>query len=184
MLCSADFVRGISNISNNLQDKFLASALRETQDVDFQQVVGTKMLNRLCNLVQTGDITKEENKKYKQLLDEGQWFMAYSTIAKICVISSVKIDNIGLNTTNDVNANQISINDVFKIQDFYIKKADYYKGRFQDYCAEHRHEFEEMKNLSCYDVKPELNSAASCNIFLGGARGKRGFYGCRRCNRK
>ena len=34
-LIDADFVRNNSNVSNNIQDKFLLAAIRETQDMDF-----------------------------------------------------------------------------------------------------------------------------------------------------
>lgn len=171
-LVSADFVRSLTNISNNTQDKFLKSAIRESQDIDLSEVLGTRLTNKLCDLVKSGEILREENQDYKDLLDNCQYFLAYSTVAKLCVITSVKIDNVGVNTTNDENVTQMQLNDVFKIEKHYINKADFYKRRLQNYVMENYKKFDEIKNNSKYEQQPTLHSSASCPIFLGGARGK------------
>lgn len=175
-LISADFIREITNISNNTQDKFMKSAIRESQDIDLTEVLGSVMVEKLCKLVGEDKIGLEENIEYKQLLDKSQYFMAYSVITKLCLISSVKIDNIGLNLTNDENANQLYLTDVFKLESHYKNKADYYKERLQAYCKSKLNVLPELKEGGCWDVKAELNSAASCPIFLGGARGRKKKY--------
>ena len=65
LLISPDFIRATTNISNNLQDKYLHSAIREATDIDFEEIIGGKMLTNIKNLVASGDINKEENIKYK-----------------------------------------------------------------------------------------------------------------------
>lgn len=176
LLCSADFIRENTNISNNLQDKFLRPAMTETQDINLQEVLGSKMIEKLSTLVDEDKIGLEENIEYKLLLDNCQYFFAYSTISKLCLISSVKIDDIGLSNTSDINAQQLQLNDVFKIEAHYKNKADYYKERLQAYCKSKLEVLPELKECGLYDVKPELNSAASCPIFLGGARARRKKY--------
>lgn len=176
LLCSADFIRANTNISNNLQDKFLKPAMRETQDIDLTQVLGSKMIDRLCRMVENDEIGKPENEEYKKLLDECQYFFSYSTITKLCLIASVKIDDIGLNFTNDINANQLYLTDVFKLESHYRNKADQFKERLQSYCKSKINVLPELKEGGCYDVKAELESAASCPIFLGGSRSRRRKY--------
>ena len=176
LLCSADFIRENTNISNNLQDKFLKPAMTETQDFDLTEVFGSKMIEKLCTLVRDDEIDSDENTEYKLLLDKCQYFFAYSTISKLCLISSVKIDDIGLNLTNDENAQQLYLTDVFKLEAHYKNKADYYKERLQAYCKSKIDVLPELKEGGCYDVRAELNSAASCPIFLGGARSRKRKY--------
>lgn len=175
-LCSADFIRANTNISNNLQDKFLKPAMSETQDCNLTEVLGSKMVEKLCYLVKEDKIGLAENIEYKRLLDETQYFFAYSTISKLCLISSVKIDDIGLNLTNDTNANQLYLTDVFKLESHYKNKADFYKQRLQAYCKSKLAELPELREGGCWDVKAELNSAASCPIFLGGSRARKRKY--------
>lgn len=171
-LISADFVRGLTNISNNIQDKFLSSAIRETQDIELVEVIGTKLFNKLCSLVSDGSIADEENEKYKLLLDASQYFMAYSCVSKLVMITTVKIDNMGANTTSDDNVNQLSINDSFRIEDYYKNKADFYKRRLQSFLAKNYSQYKELSATDCYDIAPNLYSATSSQIFVGGARGK------------
>lgn len=175
-LVSANFIRSLTNISNSTQDKFLASAIRETQDIDLTEVLGSKLVKRLCDLVSSGEIVEVENKDYKELLDNTQYFMAYSTVSKLCLITTVKIDNIGVNTTADEKVNPLTLADVFKIENYYTNKADYYKKRLQDYLLANKDKYIELKGCSKYEVNPTLHSAASSPIFLGGARGRKIRY--------
>lgn len=175
-LISADFIRETTNISSNVQDKFLKSAIRETQDTNLTDVLGTKMVDKLCTLVKENKIGEFEYVEYRKLLDECQYFMAYSVITKLCVINSVKIDNLGLTNTSDEHANQLYLTDVFKIEAHYQNKADFYKNRLQSYCKMKIDVLPELKECDCYMTNAHLDSAASCPIFLGGARGRKKRY--------
>lgn len=172
-LTNADFIRSVTNISNNTQDKYLLSAMRESQDVDLQSVLGSKLYGKLKELVGSGNIIADDNYKYKLLLDASQYFIAYSTVTKLVIISSVKLDNMGANQASDDNVQPLSMKDVFSVENYYQQKADFYKKRLQDYLTEHKDDFNELKDNKCTDVKPNRYASDSCSIFLGGARGKR-----------
>lgn len=174
-LVSADFVRGESNIDDNLQNKYLMPAIRETQDADLTEVLGCKLVHKLCELVDSGEITDEANEKYKNLLDNCQYFMAYSAIAKLILITSVKISNFGADTAKDEHIYTLSLKDLYTIKDEYTIKADYYKGRLQAFLRENYNDYPELKGSGCNCIQPELHSKASTSIFLGGRRG-RGYY--------
>ena len=47
ILVSENFVRSNTNISSNLQDKFIQSAVREATDVDFEEEPAGKMAARI-----------------------------------------------------------------------------------------------------------------------------------------
>lgn len=174
-LISEDFVKSTTNISDNVQGKFLQPAIRETQQIDLQSVIGTAMLNKLCDLVSANTIGNQENAAYKELLDNCQYFMAYSVVAKLVVISAVKIDNMGPNTTSDDKVQNLSLDDTFRMQDYYIQKSDWYKNRLQEYILENRTSLPEISEAKCHDIKANLYSAADCGIWLGGVRGKGGY---------
>lgn len=172
LLTSTSFVKSVSNIDNNVQEKFLIPSIKEAQNVHLQEVLGTKLFNKLIELVDTDKINDLENVEYNKLLDEAQYFIAYQAISILCITASVKIGNIGLATTNDTNITQISLKDSFTIQEHYTNKADFYKERLQNYILMKKDCFPELKGNNKYEMNPELNSSASCSIFLGGARGK------------
>ena len=170
LLTSEDFIRTAGNVSDNLQSKFLLPAIRETQEIDLQEVIGTTMLRKLCELVENNQINSKED--YLKLLDKIQYFMLYSVMTKICVIANFKIDNLGVYTTNDDNATSITLKDVFSVQDYYNHKADYYKKLLQMHILDNYRKLPEIGENKCYEIHATLYSAASSNMFLGGARGK------------
>lgn len=171
LLISPDFIRATTNISNNLQDKYLHSAIREATDIDFEEIIGGKMLTNIKNLVTSGDINKEENIKYKDLLNAAKYFLAYSAISRIVVISSAKIDNAGLSQSTDEHIESLDIKEVFQLEKYYTNKADVYKKRLQNYILRNINIYPDLCS-DCFETPVNLNSAASTGIFLGGARGK------------
>ena len=172
LLISPDTVKGLSNIDDNIQEKFLTPAICETQDMDFTQVVGTAMVEKLQELVSGNTISQEGNEMYKALLEKAKYFMAYATISKLPMISSFHISNMGVNQGNDDNNTVVGFNDVVSVQDYYIKKADFYKKTLQDWCLANINDLPELKSCKKGDTRASLKSAASTSIWLGGARGK------------
>lgn len=181
-LTSAGFVKKITNLSNNEHDKYINTAIREAQDMYLQTTIGSSLFNKLKKLIETNEIGKEENIAYKQLLDLSQWYLAYIVLSQLCVITNIKLDNAGLLQTSDTNMQPISVNDTFKVRQFYEDKADFYKKRVQEYCLEHRKDLKELTTNKCTEIKTNLYSANSCTVWLGGTRGKEMFRGYLRCN--
>lgn len=173
LLTSPDFIKEISNISDNMQEKFIAPAIRESQDIDLQSVLGTKMLDKLTSLVSAGTIDNVENAIYKELLDTAQYYLAYDVIARLVVISAVHLDNMGPNQGSDEHNNVLNLNDSFKLEDYYNKKRDFYCKRLQDFCVAHRTELPELSQAQLGDMASNTYSAADTGVWLGGIRGGR-----------
>ena len=64
-LISPNFVRTNTNISTNLQDKFIQSAIREATDIDFQEISGSNLLIKLKKIIDKDEINNPENVLYK-----------------------------------------------------------------------------------------------------------------------
>lgn len=169
-LTNENYVRQITNIDNNIQSKYLLSAIRESQEIGLQEIIGSSMLKKLKNLIATGTIDEDENIVYKSLLDECQLFLAYSSIVKLCLICSVKISSGGLQQTSDENLTVLNVNDTFTLQDHYQQKADFFAKRLQAYILENKSDLPEISETTCAGIRATLNSAASTNLWLGGRR--------------
>lgn len=174
LLISPTYIRENSNVSNNIQDKFLQSAIRETTNIDFQEIVGTKMLKKLKELVIEKTIDDDENSYYKDLLDNAKYFIMFGTIKRLIMISNFKIDNVGLNKTNDDNIETLDFDGIVKIRQYYENEQDFYANILQGYCLENYTKLPELAYCNCKYLHADLHSSANCNIFLGGARGKGG----------
>lgn len=170
LLTNENYVRGITNIDNNIQSKYILSALRESQEINLQTIIGTNMLHKLKALIASGTIDDDGNIPYKSLLDECQLFLAYQTIVKLCLITSVKISNGGLQQTSDENLTVLGVEDTLTLQEQYQNKADFFAKRLQAYILDNIKDLPEIDEKTCNGIRATLDSAASTNLFLGGER--------------
>lgn len=178
LFTSPEFIRSVTIVSDNLQDKYILSSIREAQDIDFQQVVGSRLYKKLKALVEDESITFEGMEYYRELLDKAQYFIAYQTLANLTVNSTFKINNVGVNTISDENVKSTSLSDTFKLSKFYTDKADHYKMMLQKWLLKYKNKFPELQKQDVSELSAEVHSAASCNLFLGGARGKQSNKPC------
>ena len=118
-------------MSDNMQGKLINPAIAEAQEAGLREILGDCLMDRLLELVETGEIEFDENAMYKKLLDKAQYYLAYQVITNVMILTAVKIDNSGLMQVNDEHTQNISMEDSFQLRDFYQKKADFYQGRLQ-----------------------------------------------------
>lgn len=173
LLTNAAFIKSATNISDNINEKVMTTSIREAQDINLQSIIGSAMMNKLKELVDSDQIYREDNEVYKELLDNIQYYLAYSVIVKLCVITTYGLDNVGLYKKSDDHIETLEWNDVAQISAYYQHKADFYAKLLQEYILKHRKELPEIDENRCHDMHANLYSAASSNLWLGGKRGKR-----------
>ena len=172
LLTSEKFVKDVTSISDNLAGKYLLPSIREAQDVKFRGIVGDTILAKLKALVNDRTISAEGNEKYKDLLDRAQYFIAYSAIVEVAVKVTFKIANAGVVKTPDENIQVGDQTDVAAMQSYYQAKADSACLDLQNFILNNWQSYPELTEGDYHRVHSNLSSAASCGIFLGGARGK------------
>ena len=175
LLTSPDFVRLNSNISDNVNSKVPATAIREVQEDELQEILGQLLFEKLQDLVENNTIDNQENAAYKNLLDKAQMFITYRVIAEIIVMLNMKIDNAGLIQTRDENMDYMGLDDTMTMKNYYDTKASHYAYLLQNYLMEHLSEIPELTECQAWKIRSTLYSAASPSVFLGGARG-RGWF--------
>lgn len=183
LLVSANFIKNISNISDNISGKLIEPAIWEAQNEGLRGILGDSLVNRLEELVDTGDIDREGYEMYKQLLNKCQYFLAYTAIANICMLTAVKIDNAGLEQVSDEKMDPLDMDDSFRLQSFYQKKADYLCHQLQNYVLNNKAAYPELKECDCRMMRSNLFSAATTGLWLGGIRGRGRVYGRGCCRR-
>ena len=95
------------------------------------------------------------------------------TIVELIFKVSYKIGNAGLVKAADENMQVASFEEIVSQKEYYQGKADFFCLKLQNYILEHSHMLPEVNDNDCNKIHSNLYSAASCGIFLGGARGKR-----------
>lgn len=184
LLSSEKFIKDVTSISDNLAGKFILPSLREAQEMSLKSILGDPLLAKLKTLIKTQTLDNAENSAYKALVDRCQYFLAYKTIEEVTAKVSYKIGNAGVQKTSDENMQLASQDEIAKMQYYYQSKADACCVDLQNFILENRSDYPELTEHSCHKIESNLHSAASCGIFLGGARGKGRYKGFCKTHRR
>ena len=172
LLSSEAFVKSVTSASDNLSGKYILPSLREAQEIGLRGILGDDLLAKLKDLIKNGTLETELGGVYKTLVDHCQYYLAYMTIVEVTNKVSYKIGNFGVTKTSDENLQVASQDEIAKMQYYYQSKADACCLDLQNFLLEHRKDYPELTENSCHKIESNLHSAASCGIFLGGARGR------------
>ena len=173
ILTSEKFVKSVTSVSDNIAGKYILPSLREAQEQGLKGILGDALLAKLKSLVASKDIDLESNVAYKILLDHCQYYLAYAAIVEVTNKVSYKIGNFGVAKSSDENLQVASQDEIGKMQYYYQSKADAHCLDLQNFLLQNRSDYPELTENCCHNIESNLHSAASCGIFLGGARGKR-----------
>lgn len=174
LLISTDYVKTYTHISDNIDDSYILPAMVLAQRQYLEEILGTQLTRKLQKLVDENLVYNPENEKYAALLDDYvQDYLACMTISEMSTTLAFKLNNFGVTRTDDEKMYNVSFDEVFKLRDFYRKKADYFGYRMQRFILANYEYYPELATYkSIADLQVNLYSAASCPIWLGGERGK------------
>ena len=174
LLISEDYIKSITNVSDNIAGDYLLPSIKLAQDIDLESTIGTQLLEKIQELIYNNDISNQENSMYKLLLDNYvQPYLAYATIKHLTPTVAYKLANQGVIRTDDEKSYNITSNEVDKVIDYYNHISNTYKKRLQLFLIANYNEFPELLNWkSLADIRANLYSAAGCNVNLGGPRGR------------
>ncbi len=172
LLTSTEYIKSHSGLNDNTFDKMIVPALERAQDIELTEVLGECLVESLKAKVNDGSITEPENVSYKALLDKYiQPFLTYTTLANVTLELGQVMGNGGMDTITDEHRQSLTFDERGQIKDYWTHHADAYRLKMQVFLKENYSVFPELAGCSCYGG-PELNSAATTTIWLGGVRGK------------
>ena len=191
MIVTPDEVRTLSNISDNVNSKVLAAAIRTVQDDELMLIVGEPLLDKLKDVKENGgpEITPDQKAPagrsitpdqkapagrsiYTEVIEKAKMFIINKVIAELIVMINYKIDNAGLIQTTDDNIECLGIDDTLTLKGYYDSRADHYAHLLQNFLIENLSRIPELTQPQVYKIHATLHSAGSPSVFLGGARGR------------
>ena len=107
---------------------------------------------------------------YAQLLQESQYFLAYSAVALLLPKVQYKITNAGVVTTSDENIQPVAADVLEQEITRYQYKADAVLMELQAWILDHINELPEISTTNCKRMRANLRDSSSCGIWLGGVR--------------
>lgn len=168
LLTSEAFVKSVTNVSDNLAGKYILPSIREAQEQGLKSILGDCLLSKVKHLFNTDSLEGI----YKELVDHCQYYLAYSAIVEVTNKVSFKIGNFGVAKSTDENLQVASYDEIVKMQYYYQTKVDAYCLELQQWLLQNRESIPELTECHCRKLSSNLHSAASCGVYLGGARGK------------
>ena len=190
MIITPDEVRTLSNISDNVNSKVLAAAIRTVQDDELMLIVGEPLLDKLKDVKENGGSEISPNVKsdgtllapdqkapagrsiYTEVIEKARMFIINKVIAELIVMINYKIDNAGLIQTADDNIECLGIDDTLTLKGYYDSRADHYAHLLQNFLIENLSRIPELTQPQVYKIHATLHSAGNPSVFLGGARGR------------
>lgn len=176
LLISEEKIKSETGLNDNVYGKSLLPAIREAQQIGLCPIIGEALYDSLCTMVDNGSITADTNSNYKYLLDNYiAYYLLYKVISDLIPIVGVKIANIGVVISNDEHIANLSEDERNRVDTYYLYRSDFYAKRLQEYLKANIDLFPELKdNCNCDGkIKPNLESAASLSLWVGGLRGYR-----------
>ena len=170
LLVSANFIKNVTNIDDNMPGKLIEPAIYEAQAEGLRTVLGDCLVDRLEELVRTDEIDQKGFEMYKALLTKCQYYLTYTVMANICMLTAVKVSPAGLEQISDEHMEPLDMDDSFRLQSFYQKKADYFCHQLQNFLINNRKDYPELSENQCHKIKSNLFSSATTGLWLGGVR--------------
>ena len=170
LLTSESFVKSVTSISENVFGRYLLPSIREAQETSLRSVLGDSLTDRLKEAVSSPE---KAEKKYMDLIDRLQYFLAYSSIVELIPKVQFKIGNAGVVKTTDEQIQTATFSEIEKMIFFYQSKADAECYKLQQFLLRNYLDYPELSENDCRSIRANLTSAASCGLWLGGSRGKR-----------
>lgn len=165
-LVSTKTLKENSVINNNVDDMYVLPAVEFAQDEGLQSLIGTKLYNKLMDLVADGSMSGATD--YKYLLDEYITpYLINKVTADIQIPLAFKLRNQGVVQQTGENTYVPSLKDLQYVVQSYENKANFYGQRLGDFLhANHSKYPEYCKIDSCADM-PSNSGAYKTGIYLG-----------------
>ena len=129
-LISTTYLKDNSPINENVDDKLLKSAIKESQEIYIRDIIGSGLYNQIQTQAFNGTLSANNT----TLLDT---YIApclkYYTLTESMLPMTFKMLNKSVASRNSDNANPVSIEEMTMIERRYRDKAEYYANRLRDY---------------------------------------------------
>ena len=134
LLISEEILKSYTLISDQMDGNYLLPTIEMVQEIDLETLIGGALLKKLENLVDTGDIWKDENVDYKSLLDNYIIpYMCWQVMAQIQPAINYKMANSGVYSNDDERKSRQDYKTNQLLQDQYIKNANSFATKMKNY---------------------------------------------------
>lgn len=157
-LISEAVLRNYTDINQSVDSALIKNAIRESQDISLQAVIGTLLYDKLLDLVDSGDINTPTYSNYKGLLDNYiQDFLIYAAYWYALDAIYLRSRNNGLiRPTGGENSEGVE-RELYNLKRQTVSnKLEYYNQRLTNYIIEEEGLFPELtQSNKLYEQIPD-----------------------------
>lgn len=166
LLVSVNDLKNFGVLDANINEHMCLPVVKYVQDEVIHNIIGTKLYEKLMQLIKDDTISLEENECYHELLN-GYIFhiMAWKVKAEICIDVAEKVRNIGVGRVADDRFYPNSMAETKKAQNEFHIRADKYVTELGKWFTCKCSCFPELSDIaSWWEKKP--NESYPTNSFI------------------
>lgn len=165
LFISETFLKDNTQVSKNVDVKYIREAILWSQDSDIQPILGSTLYNKIKDEIEAATITGV----YKALLDDFiQVCLKHYVIAECMPMAHYKITNKGLQIQDSEQSQPASKGNVDFLVEKETNKAEWYRQRLIDYLCENSSDFPEYETPGTgQDVIRPTSENYSTTFYLG-----------------
>jgi hypothetical protein len=160
-LISETKLREFTDIANNVDSALIKNAIRESQDIGLQRIIGTLLYDKIMDLVDANTIGDSANSAYKTLLDDYiQDFLIYAAYYYALDSIYIRSRNDGLiRPTGGENSEPVERTIYNMKRQSVQNKMEYYAERLTNYIIEEENSYPELNESNkLYEQVPNYDS--------------------------
>lgn len=162
-LISEDTLKTETILNDNVGAEYFGSAIEVSQEIYLQQLIGTSLLNDLCDKVRDNRLNEND----KVLLDEYITpFLKFKVLSEVTLPIAFKYRNAGVVQTNNEYVYNTGMKDAQQLASFYDQKANFFAIRLTDWLCANSAKFPAFHNTTTGEISPNKD-AYNTNIYLG-----------------
>lgn len=180
LLVSVDTIKSLGVLDRNLSEQNIAPVIKFVQDDTIQNLIGSRLYERLLFLVDNDSICDEGNECYLELLNGYlKWILAWQVRAQCNLVFHSQLRNAGVINMVDSSFTPISYSDMKKNKADISDMADSYIEMLKRYLSCNCGCFPELKGIDeWWQISPDIKNVTNSPIYFPSRRG----CGCKTCN--
>lgn len=174
LLISEETLKKYTLISDNLDGKYLSSAIQAAQEIDLDIIIGPALRTRLEELVYSQDIYTDEFVNYYNLLNDYITpYLCWQTMSSIQIAIQYKMTNSGVIQNDDERKSHLDYKTNQNITQQYGRYANNYAKKLKNYLCENVSLFPEYSQVMYNEQAEEV---PTYGIFLGDIPSRNKFW--------
>lgn len=161
-LISEDTLKTETILGDNVSPEYFGSAIETAQEIYLQQLIGTSLLNDLCDKVANNTLNNND----KTLLDEYiKPFLKFKVLAEVTLPLAFKFRNAGVVQTSNEYTYNSGLKDAMQVATHYDQRANFFALRLTDWLCANSTKFPAYRNTTTGDIQPN-HEAINTGIYL------------------